>query len=103
MIPKLWVLRIAASLGCLVLFVSCIVGGKLLVERSWQDFNDATVRSHIFRQHGFYNWDFIWSAIAFGTIALTVVAMFGCCLWMCLLLIRRWDTMNGENPNRLKD
>ena len=103
MISKLWTLRIAATVGCLVLFASCIIGGKLLMERSWQDFDDANVRSHIFRNHGFYNWDFIWSAITFGTIALTVVAMFMFCLWMCVLLIRRWDTLHGENPNRIKD
>jgi hypothetical protein len=97
---KLWTLRIAAIVGCLALYVGSIAGGDLLVSRSWQDLLEANVRSRIFRNHGFYNWDLIWSAIAFGTIAISVVAMFLFCLWMSWILINHWDITASKSEKR---
>lgn len=99
-IHKLWTLRIAAIFGCLVLYIGSIACGDLLVSRSWQDFQEANVRAHIFRIHGFYDWDVIWSAIAFATIAISVVAMFLFCLWMSWILLNHWDMSSSKGERQ---
>ena len=93
--PQLWALRIAAIFGCLVLLVCTVATAAFVLPRSWHDLDDANVRMHIFRIHG-YDGDFIWSAVGFGTNVVIVVAMFACCLWMFWLLIRHWHTSLGK-------
>jgi len=96
-ITRLWGLRIAAIAGCLVLFIASIACSVLLITRSWHDLDDATVRMRVFRNHGFYNWDYIWSVIAFGMIVVSVVALIAFCLWMFWILASHWDMSGRKN------
>lgn len=96
-----WTTRIAASLGCFALFVLSFASALLLIPRSWRDLDDANVRMqvHIFRFH-VYDEDFIWAAVAFGSVVLTVAAMFLCCLWVLWKVIAMWNPPPGKDGRR---
>jgi hypothetical protein len=96
---KLWTLRVAAILGCLSLFAGSVACATVMMSRSWRDLDDANVRMHVMRIHGF-DWDFIWSVIAFVTIAVSVIALFMCCAWMFWILLSHWDMSTGKDEKR---
>jgi hypothetical protein len=81
--------RIAGIVGCLALLACSLASAWVLIPRSWHDLDDAMTRMRIFRFH-VYDPDFIWSAIAFAAVVLTVAAMFLCCPWAFWMLARRW-------------
>jgi hypothetical protein len=94
---ELWAKRIAATVGCLALLACSLASAWVLIPRSWRDLDDATTRMRIFRFH-VYDADFIWSAIAFASVVLTVAAMFLCCLWAFWMLARCWTTPPTGGP-----
>jgi hypothetical protein len=98
-VSDLWAKRLAAALGCLALLAGCIASALLLIPRSWHDLDDANVRMHIFRFH-VYDPDFIWSAVAFGAIVLTVVSMFACWLWVFWMLVSRWNLPGAKDESQ---
>ena len=97
--PKLWIKRITATLGCLLLFAGTMACSQLLLSRSWRDLDDANVRMQVFRHHVF-DWDFIWSAVAFGTNVVLVLSLFLFSFWMFWLLITRWDMRPSRQQDR---
>ena len=96
---NLWAKRVAASLGCLLVFVGSLASAEALLPRSWHDLDDANIRMQIFRHHVF-DWDFTWSAVAFGTNVVVVAAMFLTCMWMLWLLVSHWDMSPGKDEGQ---
>jgi hypothetical protein len=98
-ISRPWALRLTAAIGCLLLLAGTIASAVLLIPHSWHDLDDATVRMHILRIHGI-DGDYIWSVVAFGSVVLTVVAMFICCLWLFWMLPGYWNRPLGKDEGQ---